>query len=92
MLQCILDAVYEQRKGIEPKTFKESVSTLADVCLRYSECVDDSFRKVTKKDITDLVERLELMLTAAFKTDTSDPEQLYRTPELVHLNMALRCL
>jgi hypothetical protein len=64
-----LNALFEQRKLLQAKTLIDAVSLLGDVCLHYSESVDDSFRKVTKKDITDLIERLEELLVYAFKAN-----------------------
>ena len=66
---------------------------MAETCLQYSQAVDDSFRKVTKKDVTDIVERLEQILSFGFKiAEQADPEFIHRVPELVHLNLSLRCL
>jgi hypothetical protein len=49
----------------------------------YSEtAVDESLRKVTKKEILDLVERLDQIVDS----------ELAHVPEIVHLNLALKCL
>jgi len=70
---------------------------LGEVILTYSENVltsqDEAFRKVSKKELTDLVEKLELLFVFANKNLMGLPDpQIYRVAELVHLNFALRCL
>lgn len=57
---------------------------------------DESFRKATKKDLLDLVEKLELLLLFTYKQSNKeglvDSAFVYQMPEVIHLNFALRFL
>ena len=109
IISSTLDLLSEHKKLLAPTTLQQAIARLADAVLEYSKTPttsqDESFRKVTKKDIIDIVEKLELILTFAHKANLTPqevnakdspavtvPGDVYRVPELVHLNFALRCL
>jgi len=78
MLQQILDVLSNQSKTLSPKLFYDTITLLGEVCLSYSGNVstsqDEAFRKVTKKELTDLVEKLEFLLVNANKNFMGPPD------------------